>query len=457
MRAVSLAVAGALAAVLSAQVQAQPAPPPALPLPAPTVVAKPDPILAQPVADPATLPGGMDVSKPLQPVNILPAEPAPPPVAPPSPVPALTDDRNPTQGKVLGNWWDSDELLIWWPKATPLPPLVTGSPGPRPVLGRPTTSVLIGNGSIEPQAIAGYRLVHGWSLNPEDTVGFEGRFFFLGTRTLAQTVTDLGNDRFRAIGLPFVNARTGDESVLSVATPGFSSDLVRVSASTRVMGAEANLVGNLFAGTGVKLHAIAGYRYFQVNEGLRIEQSYLQYPSAGTGFHQVVGMIADQFDAHNEFHGGQLGLMADLHRDMFFVEMTGKAAFGTNFETVTIDGATHLITANYPVPLLQSYHGGVFAQPTNIGRVTRSVFAVVPEAMFKVGLKLGDRGRFYVGYNFLYLSDAVRPGDQIDRTINPTLIPLTGRQFAGLDQPRAVVQHSDFWVQGLLIGFETRF
>ena len=117
-----------------------------------------------------------------------------------------------------------------------------------------------------------------------------------------------------------------------------------------------------------------------------------------------------------------------------------------------------LLAAASPVPLLRSYPGGVYAQPTNMGRVTHGAFAVVPEGTLKVGLR-GDHSRLYVGYNFLYLSDAIRPGDQIDRTVNPTQIPLLnpGGAPAGIDRPRPAVVRSDFWVQGLVVGWETRY
>ncbi|MDB5312606.1 MAG: hypothetical protein JWO38_6808 [Gemmataceae bacterium] len=460
MRAVSLAVAAVFVFVLpgwaNAQIPIPPLPPePIVPASTPLTLPSADPGQE---AGPGHLAGGTEISRPLQPV----ATPQPPPTTGPrttGEIRPTVDDRDPKPGKVLGDWWDTDELLIWWPKAAPVPPLVTGSRGGSPLLGQPQTTLLVGHRSIDTQDVAGYRLTHGWSLNKDDTVGFEGRYFFLGTRTLSEFVTDLGNGRFRTIGLPYQNALTGRPDVLSVASPGLSSALVTVSTSSRVQGAEANLVGNLYAGPGVKLHALAGYRFFQVNEGLRVEQTWLQYPTATSAYYQTLGMVADQFDAHNEFHGGQLGLMADLHRGMFFVEMTGKAALGTNYQVVTIDGATHLITAANPIPLMQSFPGGVYALPSNMGRVKHTVFAVVPEATFKVGLKLGDRARFFVGYNFLYLSNAVRPGDQIDRTLNPSQIPLLARggPILGPDRPQATVKHTDFWVQGLVIGLEGRF
>jgi hypothetical protein len=142
-----------------------------------------------------------------------------------------------------------------------------------------------------------------------------------------------------------------------------------------------------------------------------------------------------------------------------FCELTGKVALGQTFEVVKIDGATTMYTPILGGLSVQHAPGGVFALPTNIGRTTQSSFAVAPEGIFKIGLKLGDTGRFFVGYNFIYLSDAVRPGDQVDRTLNPTQIAALnpGGGLTGLDRPRGLFNHSDFWAQGLILGLETRY
>ncbi|HXD87742.1 MAG TPA: BBP7 family outer membrane beta-barrel protein, partial [Urbifossiella sp.] len=267
MRAGWFAIAGTLLLGVAGRGAAQPTAPATKAIP-------PASLPSLPTSGEQPLPGGADVSQPLQPVDLT--------AQPPTPNPANSNtveiSINPTQPKkadVLGNWWNSDELLIWWPKYQPLPPLVTGSRGAAPLLGLPTTSLLIGNHTINAQDIEGYRLVQGWSLNEEDTLGFEGRYFFLGTRTLSQSVTDLGNDRVRAIGLPYINALTGQEDALPLARPGLSSAMTTVSITDRLQGAEANFLGNLIAEENFKLHAIAGYRFFQVNEGLRIESQWL--------------------------------------------------------------------------------------------------------------------------------------------------------------------------------------
>lgn len=290
-------------------------------------------------------------------------------------------------------------------------------------------------------------------------MGIEGRYFFLGTRTLSAFVTDLGDPRYSTFGLPFVNATTGREDVLPLAQPGVSHDLVTVYTSTRSQGAEGNFVANLVAASWIKLHAIAGYRYFQLNEGLRVEQVWQQYNSSIAPGHTTLGMIADQFSTANHFNGGQLGFHADMHRGPVYLELTGKLAMGSNSQVVSVGGETHLLTFGpSPLPLVRSYPGGVYAQQTNMGQYNRSAFALLPEGTVKVGLK-SDRSRFYVGYNYLYLSDAIRPGDQLDRRVNPTQIAMLnpGGAFTGPDYPRANIEKSDFWLQGLVVGFEARY
>jgi hypothetical protein len=457
MRAVCPAVAAVL--VSASVLFAQPAVPGAIPapksLPAPTPL---PPIPQVPAAElPAAapepvLPGGTEVSQPLQPSTPPPPEPKPEVSHPTPPKPC------PPPGP-LGSDWDNLELLIWWPKAQPVPPLVVGTrPGTSPLPVNPHPITAIGGRAVGNPDFEGGRFTLGWPVTNDQTVGIEGTYFFLGTRTIGETVSSLPGSPYRSLGMPYLNPLTGAPDTVVVARPGLSDAFIDVSTTSRLQGAEMNLVANLAATQSVKVNALAGYRYFQLQEGLRVEQRWLQYPAADG--YKTFGMIADQFDTANRFNGGQVGMSVDLRRGSFFVEMVGKVALGSNFEVVKTDGATHLITANYPVPLYRSFQGGVYALPSNLGRVTNSAFAVLPEALIKFGFRLNERGRFYVGYNFLYLSDAVRPGDQIDRTLNPTQIPLLnpgGGQVASVDRPRLVVNRTDFWVQGVVIGLETRY
>ena len=398
--------------------------------------------------------GGKTVSRPLTPVEIPPDEPPVPlPADPLQRVEAVCEQSCVRRGP-LGPAWDSMEFLLWWPKAHPLPPLVAASrSGAPPVLGNPGTTLVIGNRALANQDMAGGRFTIGRAVNDAQTLGLEFIYFFLGSRTLDETISGLNNPRARALGIPFINAATGRESVFPIAAPGVSTGSVFVSTTTRVQGAEANIVANLHDGKALQLNGLVGYRFLQVHEGLTVEQMRVRFGAPST-----FGPIYDQFDAHNRFHGGQLGLHADISGDWVFCELTGKVALGRTFEVVKIDGATSVYAPVIGgVAPVHYSPGGVLALQSNIGRTTENSFAVVPEGTFKIGLKLGDSGRIYVGYNFIYLSDAVRPGDQVDRTITPSQIPSLGGGGLVADRPRGLFNRSDFWAQGLVIGLETRY
>jgi hypothetical protein len=410
--------------------------------------------------DVVALPGGLEVSRPLTPVEIPPVVVAPKPVVGepvgPSAVPVQRVEElqqvAPTLRGPLGPRWDALELLIWWPKAAPLPPLVTATrSGALPSLGDPGTEVVVGGRALANPDIAGGRFVLGRALNTRQTLGLEAVYFFLGSRTDSVILSDAATPRIRTLGLPYVDERTGAEQVFPLALPGVARGSVFVSTTTRAQGVEANLVANLADTSRVRLNGLMGYRYLQINEGLTIEQ----FRTSPGGF----GPIYDQFDGHNRFHGGQVGLSLDLSQASLYCELTGKVAFGQSTEVVKIDGATTIYTPTLGGATVADFPGGVYALLSNMGRYTRTGFAVVPEAMVKLGVKISDTGRVYIGYQFLYLSSAVRPGEQIDRMLNPAQIAAwnPAGSFFAQDRPRVPFARSDYWLQGLTIGLETRY
>ena len=97
---------------------------------------------------------------------------------------------------------------------------------------------------------------------------------------------------------------------------------------------------------------------------------------------------------------------------------------------------------------------GVLTQASNSGQFTTSTLAVLPEGTLRVGFRFESRSRVYVGYNLLYLSEAVRPGEQVDRGVP---VASLNQPDAGSDRPALPFYRSDFWVQGVVIGLEYRY
>jgi hypothetical protein len=409
--------------------------------------------------DALVMTGGKEVSRPLTPVEMptdLPqrAMPEQADAEAEQRVQDLQDQRYIRRGP-LGPGWDDCEFLLWWPRSQALPPLVTASrSGQPPVLGSPGASVLIGGHSQNNQDIAGGRFVLGAAINSEETLGLEGAYFFLGSRTLKETIRSQNNPAAVSLGLPFVNSDTGHRDVFLIAAPGVSTGSVYFSSTTRLQGAEGNLIANFVDETAVRVNGIIGYRYLMVNQGIALADQRTELGAGG-----AYGPIYDGFDGHNQFNGGQLGLHADFTHGLMFCEITGKVAIGLTSEVVKIEGASTIYTPILGGVNAQTLPGGVYALPSNMGYYTHNSFAVAPEGTFKIGLKFGEVSRFFVGYNFLYLSELVRPADQIDRTLNPIQIPTLnpGATFTGADRPRVPFARTDFWTQGLIIGIETRY
>ena len=108
-----------------------------------------------------------------------------------------------------------------------------------------------------------------------------------------------------------------------------------------------------------------------------------------------------------------------------------------------------------------SIPGAYFSQPTNIGSQSSNQFAVIPEVNVNFGIKLSPWASVIVGYSFLYVSSVARPGDQIDRVINPTQAPaiggIPGAALVGPARPTLIVHDTDLWLQGLNLALELRF
>jgi hypothetical protein len=76
-----------------------------------------------------------------------------------------------------------------------------------------------------------------------------------------------------------------------------------------------------------------------------------------------------------------------------------------------------------------------------------------------LGAQITPRLRARVGYTFLYWSEVSRPGNQIDRALNPTQIPgPTGSPaLVGAPRPAPLNSSTSYRAQGLNFGLELRY
>ena len=106
-----------------------------------------------------------------------------------------------------------------------------------------------------------------------------------------------------------------------------------------------------------------------------------------------------------------------------------------------------------------TFRGGLLAAGPNIGQFTSNHFSVVPELSLNVGYFVTPNIRLYAGYNFLLWTNVIRPGDQIDHTVDLTFVPNspTGAAFSGQYRPHPLFKQSDLVVNGIQFGLDVRW
>jgi len=356
----------------------------------------------------------------------------------------------------LGEFWLSADYLLWAIKGGRLPPLVTTSPpNSLGILGHPGTSILIGNQDVSQGAFSGGHFAGGVWLDDDHIFGFEGTYFFLAEQSQTFNAASSGAPNSPTLGRPFFNVITNREDAQLLAIPGQQAASISVTSTTGLQGAEATGVIGLSGNDDCRLELLIGFRYLQLDDKLGIAQEITFLPNAPVNAGSVLNQ-ADQFDVRNRYYAGQLGVRAESCYHGLLLGLVGKLALGANEETANIAGASRFAPPSGN-PLVSP--GGLLALPTNSGRFTRSQFAVVPEFSVQLGYQLAPHLRLFAGYTFLYWSDVARSGDQIDRGLNTTQIPVVrpAGPLVGPARPAFSFRETDFWAQGGSFGLEFRY
>jgi hypothetical protein len=426
-------------------------PPPSGP-PVPVLGTTPAEILQQPPKQPEQLP---QPGAPLPPRQTV--------VEPLYGVPPPLIDTTPLGPANRG--WASVDFLLWWVKSGPLQvPLVTSGSAGDPIpgaLGQPNTSVLYGNNNLDFGTLAGGRVSVGLWLPQLPVLGFDGGFFGFGQGvTRFSAFSDPNGSQI--IARPVTDAVSGAQTSYIDSYPGYLSGGVSIQSTTSLDSYEFNVDFSLLQGPHWEFDLIAGFRALDLVESITIRDSFA--PLAA-GFFTFQGMPADppsvmsdydRFHTSNHFYGGQLGARFMMSSGIFDVTWTTKVGLGATHETISVDGNSTLYTPGFPP---YTVPGGILAQNTNIGSLSRNVFTVVPETGINIGIRLNSWAKVTVGYTAVYWSNVVRPGDQIDRTVNTSQVPTdpTFGTLTGPARPVVMPQSTDFWAQGLNFGLELRF
>lgn len=358
--------------------------------------------------------------------------------------------------------WITADYLLWWTKGNNLPAMVTTSPAGTPqtdagVIGAANTAVLFGNGEIDNEDRSGLRLTFGHWADPDGTVGIQATYFsvFDDTGTgdfFAQTTGVIGAGGGSPIlARPFFNvdpANTGEDARL-VSFPNVVDGSISITSSSEMHSASVLLRQHWRSGCRGRIDLIGGYRYFRLRDGFLVREGLVLTDPAGLLPIGTTLAIEDRFLAENDFHGGDMGFLAEFWNGCWTLELLAKVALGNLHREATISGQTVIDTP--PAGGAVVSNGGLLALPTNSGSQTSNDFAALPE--FGINVKYEPRRNVAIqaGYTLLLLNDVSRSGELIDRVVNAT--QLNGGALVGTARPTSQFDNqTDFWAQGLNVG-----
>jgi hypothetical protein len=383
-----------------------------------------------------------------------------------------------TCGRTKGDVFFAEVDYLFWVLRNANVPVALASTGPAAqgpfaagALGNTGTEVLIGDHDLayhhRPSSGLRVSLAY-WQEDPlpemdwdrPRTFAVEANFLFLGERGIA-----MRNDTASVVGRPFFDLNSRSEVVFPVAFPpvvaggpALVTGGVTATANYGLWGSELNLWKNIYyeyPGRTVRLDFLAGFRYLDLGEDLSVtSQQFFSQQLAAGAFSGNQLLINDLFNTRDQFYGAQIGAVAKFFLEVLDLTLTTKIGFGDNAEQVHTDGY-QVRTMPGRAPVLS--RGGLLVLPSNLGRFRQDEFSVVPEFDAMASYVICRHVTLTAGYQFIYWSRVVRPGDQIDRAIDVTQIPnfpAGGAVPTGVARPTIPFRQTDFWAQGLTVGVQ---
>ncbi|MDX1944435.1 MAG: BBP7 family outer membrane beta-barrel protein [Pirellulaceae bacterium] len=345
--------------------------------------------------------------------------------------------------------WGSAEALLWWAKGTHAPPLVTTSPQGTPQSAAgvlPGADILFGSTHLGDDVQLGGRLTLGVWLDEEHNVAVASRFYGTGGDTKQFRASSDGNP---ILARPFYNVLLDQPDALLIAfddpmgTDIVDGDINIKFRNQNFLAAESYLQLMMHRDQRTRVDAVAGYQFTRLDDGLIVDTTQILRQLGNTQID-----LQDRFIAHNEFHGGMIGLRGQMARGAWAFDVLGKVGIGISRQTVNIDGSVFVNGVQQP-------SGGLLALPTNIGEYDRGKFIFIPEFTANLKYYATPNLSFHVGYSILMWSNVVLSADQIDLGVNPSQF-ITGN-LVGPARPTFDFQDTTYWMQGINFGMNFDF
>lgn len=354
-------------------------------------------------------------------------------------------------------WWLSGEYLLGFTNSADLPPVVSiGPPQSAAILtagGQP-----LGAGVQDLGGVSGFRVSGGVWLDSCRAYALDWNIFFLPRQQITNTFTAGPG---QVLARPFFDTALNVENSRRIAAPGLFAGSVTTAFRSLFWGAEVGARVRVVETPTFSLEHLFHFRYYALEESFEAEDQSSALAGGvvtfnGQAFGPPAGVrVNDFFSVQNRFYGGSGGLRLMWTPGRWEVRLDGRMAVGAMQQNVAIQGTTSLENAGSTATVQPGFYTA--AQLPN--RFTNYRFSLAPDVQARIGYRLTDWLTVTAGYQFLYITNVARPGDQISRRLNPGQIPSSqsfGAAAPGLPALPNVVS-SDYWMHGLTAGLMLTF
>ena len=354
-------------------------------------------------------------------------------------------------------FWFSGGYQAGFIRNQPTPAIIATQGGAFAIQGSAGVNSVLGGRDTDVGTLHGGRFDGGFWLGANRAFGVEAGVFFLTEKTASSSVSGGGS----ALGRPFYDTSIQAQNVRLLNLPGQVSGGVTSDVSSLVVGTDLGPIVRVIETDMLTLDQIFYFRYLTLEESQTVSDSVSPVGGAVTFRGQsfrgagTAVSVRDSALAINHFYGGGAGLRLGLTPGRFSASVTGKLAVGRNSGSLRLDGTTTLTGAGDT----QVASGGLLVPANAIGRYNRSDFSFMPEVGVKVGFQISRTVGVYAGYNFLYMTNVVRPGESFANRVNPTQLPSSqnfGVPF-GPTNAGVQLQNSDFWMHSVGAGVTLTF
>ena len=97
--------------------------------------------------------------------------------------------------------------------------------------------------------------------------------------------------------------------------------------------------------------------------------------------------------------------------------------------------------------------GGLLASGSNLNETKHDMFGVIPEVTITGRVDITPHIRATIGYNFLWVNNVVRAGDQVNLNVDPT----TFHGASAGSAPVARLVDDSYYLHGVTAGIEARY